>query len=235
MCTKYFSRTLHLLIISLIAHTLFCQIKPSLTDQNKNWEVWHDKVPISGDIKVGLVNIPISEKKLISNKLYIKYKDNTSKQKKIIIEISSRDGKYEAKLPYTLMNTDNDGIYELELPTKYFTQLKNYNLKDLAILAKIDDGTNANFLCASWQKEFDNNVTLYLNSENATYIMPNINGKAGEKKKCDRILEKYSVSYNCKCDVTIDATKGVSNYTILQRSSSASSVSYNSYKINVVN
>lgn len=90
------------------------QIK-STVDKNSKWEVYYDRVPVSGEIRVGAITSE-RDSKIIPSKFYVRIPEH--KENNLSVEVSSRDGRYEANLPYDIKRLKPNS-YEFELPTKH--------------------------------------------------------------------------------------------------------------------
>lgn len=194
------------------------QIRPKLKNGEK-WETFIKKVPVSGEIRVGAMGYE-GDERVIPTKFFVRVpKHNVSI---LCVEISSRDGRYEARLPYIISDLQ-EGIYEFELPTRYVSELRNYSVKDIAILAKIGrdcESSGSFYVLSSWNKPPENlpNIFVYLKSDNPVFFrFKRLKDNKIVDIECKPIGVPMSIAYNCKCEIPVKDILGVTDFYIRQR------------------
>ena len=219
-------------------------IKPNESTVEKDWEIWQEKVPISGNVRVGLMIDQSNEKHVNPEHFYAvipeyEVKDDSPKTKNLCVELSSRDGRYSAKIDYTINLTfiDDDnpkhlGVEEFELPTKYIKELSKFTTNEVVILASLsDDCTRApeTYVLAGW---FEINpsftsFSVYLNS-----IMP-ARVQLGQSNivQCQP-LKPPTVAYSKKCTIrAVESLQDNSVININQRRKRGTSTKNVTYKM----
>lgn len=198
-----------------------------------NWEVWFDKVPVSGEIRVGIMT---SNEEVKINPTYFYVMIPKHAEKFLFCEISSRDGRYEASVSYDISNL-KPGSHKFILPTQHINELKNYHSKDITILTSIGDklsGDPTYFTSASWEpiNSYPANIYILLNSEKKTSIVVE-NKKLNTQNEypCEKIVTDSSIAYNCLCKIPTNVLDASSELFIKQRVRRMRKISYNSYPI----
>lgn len=194
-----------LLLLSTCAfsQTTLKKLEPDTQSMLKAWEVYYNKIPVSGGVRVGVMAFETREK-IAPASFFVKIPQHT--QSKLCVEISSRDGRYQAKLPYEIRGLE-PGLYELNLPTKYRNELKNYTVRDITIIAKIVKTCDQEAECyvlSAWNKPSfsSQQVYIYLNSEQYTeLVLTNPRNSTKHILECETIDEPIKTAYNCVCKV----------------------------------
>lgn len=210
-------------VFTVTCFSLFSQSIPilsALEGEKDNWESWLDVIPVSGDIKVGLMYHD-GLKKINPSDLYVHIPSNENDY--LCLEISSRNGRYEGKLSFSIKDL-NKGLYKVDLQTQYEEQLLDFKPEDLTVLASISDNCKLepeNYTYASWTKIEDrpNKLKLWLNSSMRTVIKvksEDEKGKKIQKFKCKKIRAKDSRAYNCMCDIDLSHITENSTFFIQQ-------------------
>lgn len=222
---------LFLIIISLTSYSQ--EVSPiNLSD---DWEVWYDRVPVSGEIRVGLMS---TTKDLNINPSYFYINLPKHKEKRLCCEISSRDGRYEANLIYDIEDLKS-GYYKFKLPTKHKNELKDYNSNDITILASIGDDCEKDrnyYTIASWNDVISASDTIYifLNSEKRTSIVvDNEKLSIEDEHPCKKIEKTSSIAYNCVCGIPAKQLSEETQLHIKQRVRRLRKISYNSYPLKI--
>jgi len=174
-----------------------CSLLASPQKANLFNESMNEKVKVSGRFHAGLqVNNTES-----SNKLFVFMPKEKAKQ--LCVDITSIDGVYKAEIVYHLQRIPA-GYVELEFPSMYKTQLKQYKPMELAIKATIGDtckDLGLRNVLASWGKHTDARTLLLLIRSDArrdvAYI-PSIK-HATQKVKCRKLETSYNVAYDKYC------------------------------------
>lgn len=228
MSEKFWSLLL-LVIVNLSAYTQTKVISPNKKLLKSTWEVYYQKVPVSGEIRVGLMAFE-NDEKIIPKSFFVKIPQH--QESSLCVEISSRDGRYEANIPYDIKSLKS-GVYEFELPTKHADELKKYTLKDITILAKIGESCTSNgsyYVLSTWNKPDLNTgqLHIYLNSDQPTFIQFE-SGGISRKITCERIEENASIAYNCSCVVPMNMLSNTTELNIQQRIRRVGKIYYSSY------
>lgn len=219
-----------LICIQLVLHPLSGQILPSI-QKGTQWEKYYDRVPVSGEIRVGALASD-SDEKIIPTKFFVRVPEH--KESTLCVEISSRDGKYEAKLPYKIKGLKH-GIYEFSLPTRHIQELKKYSMREIVILTRIAETCESDegfYVLSAWNRpelETDR-LFIYLNSEKPTFLRyrDKLTGE-NQNIECLKIETQNSISYNCKCEVPNKGLDGLNEFYIRQRVRTGGTISYNIY------
>lgn len=205
---------LTLIIILVISAQLDAQLSPL---PNKTSETWYEKVPVSGEIRTGLM-IGNSCAESVKNRFYVQIPENHS-YKYLNVEISSNDGRYTYTSHYNIEN--QKGVLELNRISTLEGKLKNYKCNDLAIMAWINNDITdekEEFVLSNWDSKFDAEIAfVYLNSENpAILFVENKTNKESKNIKCDKLDGDANVAYNCLCILPIKDIKA-SEISVVQR------------------
>ena len=194
-----------------------------------NWEKWHEKIPVSGGTRVGLMAMEDTTGK-IPKKFFVDLPKNIDG--KICVEISSRDGRYSAKAQYF---KSKESLSEFPFPTKFYDQLKNYKINEVVLLASIGQGCEnsepVHYLVSSWTRtENPDNIVFYINSS-----LPS--GITCENEGIQKICEETpapSVAYTKKCMINAKELSGEYDFKIMQREESMGEISMNYYDFPVI-
>ena len=194
---------------------IFAQLTPL---PNSISETWYDKVPVSGEIRTGIMmDNSCTEKVKDSFYVQIPMSHNFNF---LNVEISSNDGRYTYMCNYYIK--DRNGIQILQRDTKLTSKLKNYACDDLAIMAWMSNENTAeknNFVLANWDSNFDSsNVYIFLNSENpAILFVQNTQNNKTESLQCNEIKNAANVAYNCLCKLPLKYISEDTEISIVQR------------------
>lgn len=212
-----------LLISLLISFASTGQISPDLNYiESEKWEIWHDEIPVSGGMKVGLMVNENTNDQINPEVFYVDLPELSNET--IWIEISSKDGRYSAKLPY-LIESIKKGIQQLKLPTNHHKQLKAYTMNEVVILATLETPEEPIYCISSWKENINySEVCLYLNSSLPT-------GVEQGRVQCEE-LPTPAVAYNKRCVLDIDSLDDI--ITIKQRVEKMGRISVNTYKMKLI-
>ena len=204
----------------------FAQIEPNKTVLEKsNWEVWQDKIPVSGGVRVGLM-LADNSIKVNPSSFYV-HVPNTE-IKILCVELSSKDGRYSAKIDYSIDNL-KIGIHQFLLPTKYKKELSSYKADEIVILASLNENCNENpkaYLISNWNNlNTKKNVFVYINSQIPAKLVAD-----SIEFDCED-LESPSIAFNKKCKIPLTSLKETSLLYIKQRTRRMGSVKFNSYEL----
>ena len=229
------------IIIVLLIIIAPLQITPLLSqnnlpiDLNSNWEVWYDNVPVSAEIRVGIM-ADQNDTSINPTTFYVMIPKHT--EKFLSCEISSRDGRYEASVAYDISKLKT-GSHQFRLPTKHVNDLKTYNFSDITILTSISgnlENKSKFYTSASWKpiSIYPENIYVYLNSERTTTLVA-VNKSKNEREdfKCIKIENPSSIAYNKVCKIPSKELKSGSELYIKQRVRRMNKITYNSYPISI--
>ena len=200
-----------------------------------NWEVWYDNVPVSGEIRVGIMaeNEDVS---INPTTFYVMIPEHS--EKFLSCEISSRDGRYEASVAYDISKLKS-GNHEFSLPTKHLNDLKSFSYSDITILTSITDNLEMKakyYTSASWKPivNYPENIYVYLNSTRTTTLVAvNKLKKEREEYKCTKIENPSSIAYNKVCKFPSKIITANTKLLIKQRVRRMNKITYNSYPISI--
>lgn len=228
-----------LILVSLFSSSVFGQsaqnlINPDRRKLSKDWEAYSPHPPVSGAVRVGLMANE-SEELIPPSSFFVNIPER-QKQATLCVEISSRDGRYQAKLPYDVSGYEAK-TYAFALPTRFNTELKKYAVKDITILSKICktcDEEALYYVISGWHKpEFSTNeFYLYLNSRVYTdLIFANPSSGATEKIKCAETNGPSDAAYGCLCKIPLAQIRGVKDISIRRLINVGGKVSYSYYEL----
>lgn len=205
---------LTLIAILVISAQLNAQLSPL---PNKTSETWYEKVPVSGEIRTGLM-MGNSCDENVKNSFYVQIPENHN-YKYLNVEISSNDGRYTYTAHYNIENLN--GVLEVNRVSTLQGKLKNYKCNDLAIMSWINNDITEEkkvFALSNWDSKFDANTAfVYLNSENpAILFVENKTTKETININCNKLDEEANVAYNCLCILPIEHIE-TSEISIVQR------------------
>lgn len=202
-----------------------------------DWEVWYDKVPVSGDIRVGLMAVP-DNSSIDPSYFYVNLPEH--KEQQLCCEVSSRDGRYEANLIYNIKDLE-PGYHRFKIPTKHKKALNKYAASDISILTSIGDDCKDSknyYAVASWNQldalTTTDTVFLLLNSDRRTFIIvENKELSKDEEYLCKKNRSTSSVAYNCVCKIPARQLKEETQLYILQKSRGLGRGSIRSYPLTI--
>jgi len=186
---------------------------------NKTSEIWHDKIPIAGEIRTGVMADNSYDGKVKES--FFVHIPNHEDRKFLHVEICSNDGRYSYTSHYSIEG-QKEGIIELLLKTNLIDELKTYRCSELTILSWISENINdpkKEFVLSNWDRNIRySEVFIYLNSQNNALLFIE-NSKSGESKTvpCHPIEKQANVAYNCICEMSISDISKDNSITIVQR------------------
>ena len=204
------------------------------TVDNKKWEIWLDKVPISGNVRVGLMFDSDTKNKLNPEHFFaVIPKERLSSN--LCVELSSKDGRYSAKIDYPIKSSDY-GRLGFILPTKYKSALSKFNTNEVVILASLSNDCNSNpesYVLSSWIRippdaVKTNRVSVYVNSISPTTLI--LGENTAKPIECTS-LEFPTVAYNKKCTIPVNRLDDKTSILIKQRKRRGAKVSFSTYKL----
>lgn len=173
-----------------------------------------------------------SDERVVPTRFFVRVPEHNIST--LCVEISSRDGRYEARLPYDISGL-KEGIHEFELPTRYASDLRNYAVKDIVILAKIGkdcESSGSFYVLSSWNKPPENSpdIFVYLNSDKPVFFrFKRLKDNEIVNIECKPINVPVSVAYNCKCEIPVKDIQGVTDFYIRQRVRRINDISFINY------
>lgn len=224
---------LNILTFFITNHTFGQTLNPIRpVSKPPKWEVWYDKVPVSGDIRVGLMN-EYTNGPVSPGSFYVVLP--TKKETKLCVEISSWDGRYEASLEYDISGVP-PGVQMFELPTAYKDKLNKFQKKNLAVLARgatTCTSEKYNIYPASWSENSQKSDTLYLlvNSENPTKIGFTDKQGVNQEIECKKISNPSAIAFNCICALPKKNILNAETCAIVQRVKKGSIRKVNTYPV----
>lgn len=198
-----------LMSLSVIFFCSSLSAQPSETLEPKKplepeWEKWIDQRPVSGGLRVGVM-MGVSESGIDPDVFTVILP--ASDLSLLCVEVSSQDGRYEAKIPYEVGKL-SPGPIQLSLPTKYEKKLSGYKAKEVSILARLSQQCGApvgTFVVAGWDERAptDTTISVFINSRVPTYIVGGIGGTIEYEVRCSDLREgaMATVAYNKHCEV----------------------------------
>ena len=224
-------KTIIFIVSFLFCSNLFAQIKPNKTVLEKsNWEVWQDKIPVSGGVRVGLM---FEDKVGNFNSSQFFVMVPKTEIKNLCIELSSKDGRYSAKLNYNLKDVE-EGLQQFYLPTKYKNELSRYRSDEVVILASLNmicKQKPDSYLISGWNyPKKATSAIVYINSQIPTTLVVNTKRKEDNELQCTE-LESPTIAFNKKCVIPLSILNFDSLLFIKQRIRRMGRVKFNSYQI----
>ena len=179
------------------------KIRPDRRYMKQPWENYYSQIPVSGETRVGLMAFETADK-VVPTSFFVRIPEHKSPI--LSVEVSSRDGRYQANLFYDISSIKPQ-VIELELPTRYISELHSYTVRDITILSKIVPAKDRDpecYVLSCWNRPaFKNNLAyVYLNSEHPTDLILEDSHATERIIECNRITEGNSVSYNCSCVIS---------------------------------
>ena len=221
-------------VLIIFIFQIQAQNNPIKPINNNDWEVWYKKIPVSGEIRTGIV-AELENTASIQKSFFVLIPQEKSPH--LCVEISSNDGRYAANLEFDISNLSS-GIHEFNWPTAYYKDLQDFSSKDITIKSSIGAqcGKDENyFVLSSWIKtDFKDYVYIILNSEKKSRIRVfNKKTKETQDFECQNFEGQANVAFNSSCSIPISALDENSEIFIIQRVRRGSSISFNRYPIKI--
>lgn len=224
-------RWLILSLCSIVSITCFSQIKPTKAIENSDWEVYQQEIPVSGGVRVGLM---FYEKETEFNPSQFFVNIPKTNITNLCIELSSKDGRYSAKLNYDISGITH-GLQQFYLPTKYKKELMGYALDELVILASLGNTCSEKpqaYLISGWKNNSKStSIVLYINSSIETSLL--VQSEDGSTTEFPFTkLNSPTIAFNKKSVVPSTILNSESSLLyIKQRVRKMGRVRFNSYEI----
>lgn len=146
----------------------------------------------------------------------------TNDGKYVCLRISSRDGRYSARLQYPL-TSNSGGRYGLALPTGRASDLGRYASRELAVLAEIKvtcSDTAALFIVpGGWDRTAGHDTLLVLTNSGGsdqTKIALTARGGAPSNGRCESIATANRVTYDTECILVVGSAALDLDIVVLQ-------------------
>jgi len=167
---------------------------------NQFKESYLEKVTVSGGIRAGFMHqSPLEHIDL--NALYIHLQHDVKEQDAMLcVNMASRDGRYAASWQYAL-GEQQAGPIQVNMPSKYQTQIADYAPDALVVLAAVTSkdclSNESKYVPSSWGASTANEYVLYVNSGN-TETEIGVPGAAG-RIPCAKIAADSTIAYDTQC------------------------------------
>ena len=208
------------------------QIRPDKEVENSNWEVYQEKIPVSGGVRVGLM-LEEEEDEINPSTFFVKIPNTNIKN--LCVELSSKDGRYSAKLNYDISSA-SEGLQQFYLPTKFYDQLSGYTSSELVILASLADTCTEKpeaYLISGWKSpDIISTFVLYINSTiESTLVVRLQNGTEEEIPFTE--VSSPTIAFNKKSTISKDLldNESAAMLYIKQRVRKMGRVKFNSYEV----
>jgi len=197
--------------------------------ETKNWEIWYEDIPISGEIRVGMT-YDYSDENINPDSFYV-FVPNISGNHLCVI-ITTRDGRYSAHPTFNLSGAKRGAINAFVLDSKFKLKLAQYKRKDISILCKfVDDCTTepTNIEFASWEKTKGEMAYVFLNSEKKPFL--EFNSKKNKDCNCKKIISDTNVAFNYYCSFPSELLDKYKTIDVVQRVRILDELTLNRYPI----
>lgn len=218
MITISMIRSFCIIVVTLITACIgLGQIEPI---KNSVKESWVDKVPVSGEIRTGIL-LQNDFCESLKSSFSVRLPQNNT-YNLLGVEISSNDGRYNYRSVYNITKESGWVNLKREAGEALEKKLKSYKCNELTILAWIKndfDRDKENFVVAHWGNAFDKKFAyIHLLSENPAFIyITYSDGNAPVKYDCKQIDKLANVAYNCECAVPLEKITASSQISVVQR------------------
>lgn len=210
--------------LTFLACAMFTLSVPPLLGQpispdglSPGWEQWFDEVPVSGGVRVGVVTEPSPSP--VDPQTFTVFLASADRSR-ICVEVSSKDGRYEARLEYDIAGREA-GATAFELPTAFGEQLGSYAGRDLAILTYVGDCGEApeEYLAATWGGSSDpDTVVVFVNSQVPTFVVGGERGRTDFTYECVPAAGDVAAkAYNKECRVPASVIRPGNSFKVIRR------------------
>jgi len=174
-----------------------------------NWEKYRDSVPVGGGFRVGVMAF-FDEVEVNPNQFWVFLPPlNATSDSLLCVEISSKDGRYVAQLPYRLsgpVGRASRQAQPVDLPTSHAEKLRDYTPDELAILAHLSsqcEGPTGHYVVSAWNAETSpDTISVLVNSDVYTSVVGGSKYAVDFEVPCPR-LESPAKAYNRRCDIPV--------------------------------
>jgi hypothetical protein len=200
-------------------------------------ETWYDKTPVSGDIRVGIINEVSNELINPFPDVYYAYIDiSTTEKDSLCTVISSRDGRYKGQLSHALTEDMKGKISNFEWPSKYqnkLSEMKKSEITMISYVAETCDSDAKYYTLSQWDNSKAVNLYIALNSEKKPFIKIKTEGEKDKTYKCQKIEDETNVNYNYICKVPVDQVSKAYEVLVVQRVVRLSSFHFIDYELDL--
>lgn len=168
-------------------------------------EQWVADVAVSGGVRVGVMASPSEAG--VDPDAFTVFLPGPLATDALCVEISSRDGRYSARIEYDLAGAEAGALRLGLANTRHGSELGAYSEIELAILARLRDGcaapadAEAPFVVAGWRAgAAPDVVTVLLNSRIPAEIVGEDGGRQTLRVRCSD-LEGGTTAFNLRCDL----------------------------------
>lgn len=198
-------------------HSIDAQARARALSPLTKSERWLKSVPVSGGLRVGVMAIA-RQKRPRGDTLYV-ILPSTGRLSRLCVEISSRDGRYEAKLEYDISER-SPGLDTLEFLPAHRREIEKLEADELAILAHVDStcaGKVETFVVAAWEPiAAADTVTVFLNSRVPTYVIALEAKRVTHETRCEDLSET-TTAFNLRCRVPSSWMKSTGDFYVRKR------------------
>ncbi len=163
-----------------------------------------EEIPVSGTLRVGVMALA-DVASLDPTHFYALLP--ATRANALCVEISSRDGRYEARQLQYQLGGAATGPNRMQLPTRYASELAQYAPDELAILAWLSSDCRQDdpeFVVASWSSiTTPDTVAVLLNSNVPAFVVArSANGGRLGEATCQQLTGRLR-AYNRRCEVPL--------------------------------
>ncbi|RUO61796.1 hypothetical protein [Pseudidiomarina insulisalsae] len=185
-------------------------------------EVYASNVPVSGRVLVGIQIVSAETSPNFEVQV-----PSSFQAKPICLRVRSRDGTYSSENQYQVVGQPNDGLYQVNYPTKYISKLNDFSDNELALLAFpgmcTDDQLDTLMLSFRGEQivlDDATEVVLFVNSGRSAVFVQLKNDEHGKSVRCDRIEEGIRTGYDTLCRLNYSDLTKVNGAVLLRRQGS---------------
>lgn len=223
-------KVLIVIIVCLTAPCILAQTYPDEKALGNDWEQWQDRVPISGNVRVGLM-LDQTDGNFNPMEFYVIIPDSSAVN--LCVELSSKDGRYSANINYNISQL-NSGVQKFILPTKYKSELLQYKATDVVILATLNKDCSENaetYLISGWIKSTEGkSASVFVNSNLPTSVVIIKKDKSEVTYNCETVAFP-AVAFNKKCEIPLNELKETITVVIRERKGRGNKTSFALYKM----
>lgn len=208
--------------------------------QNKPFfkEVWYDKTPVSGDIRVGIIDKIDDVNINPNNENYYAYIADQKFTNGYLLctVISSRDGRYKADIAHSLDNKEPYSLHSFSWDSQHKEELNKMKKSEITIISKVAETCDADpeyFTISQWEKGSLESVFVALNSEKKPHIQIKYANKPKDVCSCEKIEGEVNVNYNYICEIPTEKIKDAVEINVIQKVVRLSNVYSVPYKLHI--
>ena len=226
-------------LLALLNPVLAQAVGSPLSPQNQGseWEEWHDPIPVSGEIRVGVM---AGSDQTISGEqksFYIKVPQDFSNNV-LCVSISSIDGRYTASMQYNATHLIPGAINELKWASRYVTDLAEIKDERIAILVGTGEECKdrpKEFLVAAWDyKSFEEDeIYFYANSSVNPKLLITKDDKSIVKNNFIEVTHDKTVAYKVESKLGVSTLESVKTISLSQRVKKGPGFTYKTYPFDI--